>query len=64
MKVYILHHVVEYEFGRVLGVYTTRRKAKEALEDLTVTRHYSGNFPSLGIPMEEMDIKEWEVTPE
>lgn len=63
MKIYILHQDVSYEFGVVLGVYSSPGKAEAALEEATITKHHPGAFPpiTLGIDRGELDVEEWEV---
>lgn len=42
MTVYIVHRDVDYEFGEVMGVYSTLEKAREKMRD--VRAKHSGDF--------------------
>jgi hypothetical protein len=53
MKVWILHHDVDFEFGVILGVYSTEQLAEKAKKDFLSKDKWM-------VPM-EVNIEEWEV---
>lgn len=53
MKVYIVHRDVDCEFGQIFGVFDSREKAENFMDELS--KKYIHNFD------EEFSIQEWGV---